>query len=144
MTAHSPLSGMTRAVVVGCAVLGLVVAMPTAALAIFTASASAGGLAASSATLNPVTGLASTTGCVGKAPFVNLTWTPTTSGYATGYTVLRTSGATTTTVATLSTAATTYRDSTVATGTSYSYTVRVTYRSWTANATTTRATQNRC
>jgi hypothetical protein len=116
------------AAVVVCSVAGTA----TAAYAMF----SSGGSAiqpVSTQTLQPPTSLASTltsTCNKNKTQQVTVTWTASTSAFATGYTIQRDS----TIVATVSAATTSWIDNTVAHTTAYTYTVLATYKQWSSGA----------
>jgi 1-aminocyclopropane-1-carboxylate deaminase/D-cysteine desulfhydrase-like pyridoxal-dependent ACC family enzyme len=116
------------AVVVVCSVG----ATATAAYAMFSSSGSAIE-AISTQTLQPPTSVAAalTSLCnKNKTQQVTVTWTASTSAFATGYTIQRNS----TTVATVSAATTSWIDNTVAHSTAYTYTVLATYKSWSSGA----------
>ena len=82
---------MRRRIVVAAvvAVAALVGAGVGATQALFTDVPPVGGNSFSSATLQPPTGLAATAGCQFLAPRITLTWTATTSAFADGYDVYR-------------------------------------------------------
>lgn len=88
----------------------------------------------SSATLAPPTGLSATASCslLIVGPQVALGWTATTSTYATGYTVERStaSGGPYTVLASLGASTTSYTDTSTSAGTTYWYVVVATYQSW--------------
>jgi hypothetical protein len=110
------------------AVVCLVGGTATAAYATFTSSGSAIE-AISTQTLQPPTGVAATltSQCnKNKTQQVTVTWTASTSAFATGYTIQRNSA----TVATVSAATASWIDNTVAHSTAYTYTVLATYNSW--------------
>lgn len=111
--------------------------LTTVALASFTAAATASG-DVSTAVLNPPTTLAASGGTCQADQYdsIVLTWTATTSGWAEGYEVLRsTDGATYTVIATLAGASTeSYTDSPLAFSTTYWYRVRAVKHAWTSQA----------
>jgi hypothetical protein len=120
---------------------GLVlVATPAVATLGDSATASA---AFTTTSLAAPTGLTATAGCVGLAtPKVTLSWTATTSTYATGYDVYRAVGAGASTLLTSVSPRTTvtYVDTAVSLLTSYTYTVKTRYASWTKASGTASAT----
>lgn len=65
-----------------------------------------------------------------KAQQVTVTWTASTSAFATGYTIQRNGS----TVATVSATTTSWVDNTVAHATAYTYTVLATYQQWSSGA----------
>lgn len=93
-------------------------------------------MSVSTASLAAPTGLAAATGCVLLAPNVTLTWTATSSTYASGYRVYRRTA--TGSFAQIGTAtgasATSYADSTVVGGQSYVYVIHAYYENWTAGS----------
>jgi len=104
----------------------------TAAYAMFDSSGSAV-QPVSTQTLQLPTGVGATltSQCkASKAQQVTVTWTASTSAFATGYTIQRNS----TTVATVSAATTSWIDNTVAHSTAYTYTVLATYQQWSSGA----------
>ena len=119
------------------AVVGTVAVMllaPQSALGLFTSSRTVGGNTISTNTLAPPTGL----GASPSGSAIVLTWTATTSMFAAGYDILRstTSGGPYSMIGQVAPrAAVTYTDSTVAAGTTYYYVVRATYQSWTSTNT---------
>lgn len=95
--------------------------------------------------LSAPTGLSASGGCSGglpKLPRVTLSWTATTTPFATGYDVYRGIGAgSQTLLTTLSPrTVTSYVDSAVLVATSYSYSVRTRYLSWSKASSTASAT----
>jgi hypothetical protein len=102
----------------------------------------------SSATLQPVSGLSVTTGCalVLLGPEADLSWTATPSTFAAGYTVERWRGSTledTTTVTPRTTTSLTQTG--LATGTTYTWRLRASYRAWTSTAVSvTKSTPGLC
>jgi hypothetical protein len=91
------------------------------------------------------TGLTATAGCtatIPKLPKVTLSWTATTSAFATGYDVYRAVGiGPSTFLATVTPRTTvTYVDSAVLVATSYTYTVKTRYAAWTKASSTASAT----
>ena len=103
-----------------------------AAYAAFTASVSAA-QSVSTQTLQPPTNVVATltSQCkANKAQQVTVTWTGSASAFATGYTVQRDG----TTIATVSSATTSYIDNAVAHTTQYIYTVLATYQQWSSGA----------
>lgn len=124
-----------RAATVAAAVVVLLVALSPGALAGWTARTDPAALPVSTATLAPPTGLAAANGCLLTVPSVPLSWTATTSSFATGYRVLRRTSteATFTQLASVTGRSTTsYTDSTVVGGTTYVYAVQAVYAGWTA------------
>ena len=94
-------------------------------------------------TLAAPTGLTATAGCVGLAAAkVTLAWTATTSAFATGYDVYRAVGAGASTYLTSVSPRTTvsYVDTAVSLLTSYTYTVRTRFASWSTASGTASAT----
>jgi hypothetical protein len=107
----------------------------TAAYATFVSSPSAT-QAISTQTLQPPTGASAalTSQCKStKTQQVTVTWTATTSAFATGYTITR-SPAFASSV-TVSAATTSWVDNTVAHSTAYTYTVLATYQQWSSGVT---------
>lgn len=105
-----------------------------------TASAS---MSVGTTSLAPPTGVTATASCVGtllKTPRVTVRWTASASPYATGYAITRLTAGSYVQIATVAAGATSYVDATVTTGTSYSYQVRTTYRSWYAASATASST----
>ena len=106
----------------------IVAVTATAAYATFSSSGSAI-QAISTQTLQPPTspGAALTSQCnKNKTQQVTVTWTGSSSAFATGYTIQRNSTA----VATVSAGTRSWVDNTVAHSTAYTYTVLATYQSW--------------
>jgi hypothetical protein len=129
---------ISRAAFLAAVATGLVfVSIATAA---FQSSSSAGPMAVSSATLAPPTGTSATQiNCRNNKPVqISVSWTATTSAFATGYTVRRatTSGGPYTTIGTTPIGTTSYTDldPTLAYTTSYYYVVQATYQSWTGTS----------
>ncbi|HTN80682.1 MAG TPA: hypothetical protein VMK16_13470 [Acidimicrobiales bacterium] len=116
------------------ALLGTVAAVilaPQSALGLFTSSRTVGANAFSTSTLASPTGL----GASGSGNAIALTWTATTSTFASGYDILRstTSGGPYSVVGQVTPRTTiTYTDSAVTAGTTYFYVIRATYQSWTS------------
>ncbi|HMK11254.1 MAG TPA: hypothetical protein VK461_06715, partial [Acidimicrobiales bacterium] len=111
--------------------IAVMVLAPQSALGLLTSSRSVGANAISTSTLAPATGLSAS----GSGNAVVLTWTATTSTFATGYDILRstTSGGPYSTVGQVTSRTTvTYTDSAVIASTTYYYVVRATYQSWTS------------
>jgi cellulose 1,4-beta-cellobiosidase len=106
----------------------------------FTSPASAGPISIATATLQPPTGATATqTNCRNNKPVqITVNWTATTSAFATGYTIQRstTSGGPYNTIGTLPSGTTTYTDTdpTLAYTTTYDYIVQATYQAWTATS----------
>jgi hypothetical protein len=112
----------------------LVAAVGAPALASYGDSATAASTLRTTQLAAP-TGLTATGGCssgLPKLPRVTLSWTATTSSFATGYDVYRAvGGGTQTLLTTLSPrTVTSYVDSAVLVATSYTYSVRTRYASW--------------
>jgi len=111
------------------------------ALAGFTASAGAGPMSVSSATLAPPTGVsAAQLNCRKNRPVrIGINWTKTVSAFATGVAVERTTtgGGPYTTIATLGKNRVTYTDAdpALAYSTTYYYVVQSTYLNWTGDST---------
>jgi hypothetical protein len=91
----------------------------------------------STTTLAAPTGLSATRGCTLTVRHASLSWTATTSSWATGYVVWRKAGnGAFTQLATVpSRLTTTYLDLGLAASTAYTYYVTTTYQSWTAAST---------
>jgi hypothetical protein len=124
---------MRRAVIGG--VAGVLL-LATPALSSFLDSATAAGTNSTSQLAAP-TGLSATAGCttgIPKLPKVTLTWTATTTTFATGYDIYRAVGAGPSTLLTTISPRTTvsYVDNAVALLTSYTYVVKTRYALWTA------------
>lgn len=87
-------------------------------------------------TLQPVTGLAAADGCLLTIRDITLTWTPTSSTYATGYEVYRKVGAGAFALhATVpGRLVSTYVDTPLSASTTYTYYVRTLYASWTKDS----------
>lgn len=113
------------------------------ALAVFTHTATGGPLTLVTATLAPAKGLtASQVNCrLNKNPEIEVSWTATSSTYASTYTVERAtlSAGPYTAVASVPSSETSYTDKsgTLASSTTYYYRVSAVYRSWNATSTTT-------
>lgn len=125
------------------AVVVLVVVLAAAAPAIATMGDSA--TSASTVTTSSLaapTALTATAGCNGLLPKVTLGWTATATTYATGYDVYRAVGAGPSTLLASVSPRTTvsYVDTAVAVLTSYTYTVRTRFQSWTKASSTASAT----
>ena len=93
--------------------------------------------------LAPPTSVSATPGCAGTLnPRITLTWTATTSTFATGYIIRRRLiGGIYATVATVSgRTTTTYTNSGLLGNTTYQYIVQAAYESWTADSTAVSAT----
>ncbi|HUR51534.1 MAG TPA: hypothetical protein VMZ11_05375 [Mycobacteriales bacterium] len=118
-----------RRAAVGAVALVLAVAAP--ALGSFRDTAKAASTLATTQLAAP-TGLTAVAGCNLVVPKVTLSWTATTTTFATGYDVYRGVGAgTQTLLTTLSPrTVTSYVDNTVALLTSYTYSVRTRFASW--------------
>jgi hypothetical protein len=129
-------------------------ALITASLAgaSFTSAATGGPIRISTATLQPPTGTTATqTNCNNNKPVqITISWTATTSAFAAGYSIQRstTSGGPYSTIGTTPIATTTYIDNnpTLAYTTTYYYVVQATYQSWTAtsNLATVTTLNNKC
>jgi hypothetical protein len=132
-------ASVSSAVVAVCVCVALV--LTPVALAVFTDPASGGPFTVSSATLSPATKLAvAQPNCrSGKGVELGLTWTATSSSYATSYAVERATSASGpfTLVASLPSTQAAYTDSSgsLAYSTTYYYRVSAVYRSWTAAST---------
>lgn len=102
----------------------------------------AAGLPVSSGSLSPATGVTATVTGTVAAPTVTLTWTPTTTTYASGYRIQRSTGAAVPNqIATVtSQPASSYLDSTVTGSTTYTYYLTAYVSSWTANSATVSLT----
>ena len=137
--ANLPEAGNHRPLVV---VVAALVALWSSSLALagFTASAGAGPMSVSSATLAPPTGVsASQLNCRRNRPVrIGINWTKTVSAFATGVAVERatTSGGPYTTIATLGKNKVTYTDAdpALAYSTTYYYVVQSTYLNWTGDS----------
>jgi hypothetical protein len=111
------------------------------ALAVFTHTAMGGPLTVASSTLSPATGVnAGQVNCRNnKTPEIEVTWSPTSSSYATSYTVERAtaSGGPYTSVDSVEIGKLSYIDSSgsLAYSTTYYYRVRVVYHSWSTTST---------
>lgn len=123
---------------------GVAVFTAVPAWAGFTDATAAAAMAVSSATLAAPTGVSATASCVGtivKTPRITLNWTASSSSYATGYAIMRLSGAAYVQIGTVTGRTTTsYADDTVALATTYTYKVRTTYNSWYADSASASAT----
>jgi hypothetical protein len=129
-----------RRLVVGATAAGLVTALAGAATAGFTARSSSASLPVRAAVLQPATGLQAAAGCSLLTARAVLTWTATPSTYATGYRVLRRTGATGAFVPVAELTGrttTTFTDAPLVVATSYAYRVDAVYRGWSATGTTT-------
>jgi hypothetical protein len=128
-----------RLLVLGAAV-ALALASASAALATFSSSAAGGPMGLSSATLAaPTSPSAAQVNCQKNKPVqISVSWTATSSGFATGYAIRRatTSGGPYSTVASVAISATSYTDASasLAYSTTYYYVVEATYQSWTADS----------
>lgn len=115
----------------GCALVA--VAAPVSAAWLNSATASS---TWSTSSLAAPTGLTATQSCLLTVRSITLAWTPSTSAYATGYTVYRKAGggsfAAVATLAGRTTAS--WVDEPLASSTTYTYAVRTTYQSWTASS----------
>ncbi|HET7309873.1 MAG TPA: hypothetical protein VFJ17_00945 [Mycobacteriales bacterium] len=139
-----------RAVPLGVAVLGLAAALTGAlqagglAWAVETSTVTAS-LPAATATLQPPTSPSATVSCQNKAKgHILVSWTPTVSAFASGYTVTRSGGAAFTPVQ-LNAATTSYDDISVSGSTTYTYSVIATYQNWASTpAAVTATTAARC
>lgn len=125
--------------------LGTWMLLATVALAAFTTAVMSAG-DVSTAVLNPPTGLTAAGGTCQADQYdsIVLTWTATSSGWAEGYEVLRsTDGTTYSVIATLAGVATeSYTDSPLAFSTTYWYRVRAIKHAWTSDpAETSRTTR---
>jgi hypothetical protein len=132
---------MRRAVV---GALLLVVAVGGPALGSFADSATAASTLRTTQLAAP-TGLSATGGCstgIPKLPRVTLSWTATTSTFATGYDVYRAVGGGTQTLLTTLSPRTvaSYVDSAVIVATSYTYSVRTRYALWSKASSNASAT----
>lgn len=135
---------MRRATVLGALALLVAVGAPT--LASYADSAIARSTLSTTQLAAP-TGLSATPGCNGLSAKVTLSWTATSSTYATGYDVYRAVGAgSSTLLASVSgRTTTTYTDTSVSLLTSYTYVVRARYQSWSkASSSASATTANLC
>jgi hypothetical protein len=118
------------------ALLALLGANVATTAALFTDAPGVGSNALSTATLQPPTGLSATAGCQLLAPKMTLSWTATTSLFADGYDVYRstTSGGPYTLITHVSGRTTvTYTDTSgLSTNTTYYYILKSTASSWTS------------
>jgi hypothetical protein len=120
---------------------GAMLAGAHVALAVFNDPAPGGPLTLITATLSPAKGVAATqVNCrLNKSPEIEMTWTATSSTYATSYTVERAtaSAGPYTSVASVTIGKTSYTDTsgTLASSTTYYYRVAAVYRSWSASST---------
>ena len=133
-----------RRLTVAAAMGVLVLASPALALYLDSATATAG---FTTTQLAPPTAVGATGGCSGTSPKVTVTWTATTTTFATGYDVYRAVGVGPSTYLTTVTPRTTvaYVDTAVLLLTSYTYTVKTRYASWsTASATASATTPLLC
>jgi hypothetical protein len=122
----------------------LVVGVCGPALGSFADSATAASTVTTTSLAAP-TGLSATGGCstgIPKLPRVTLSWTATTSTFATGYDVYRglTAGSQTLLTSISPRTLTSYVDSTAVLGTTYSYSVRTRYASWSKASSNASAT----
>jgi hypothetical protein len=112
-----------------------------AALAVFSATAVGGPLTVATSTLSPAKSVVPTQlSChVGKAPEIAVTWSATSSSYATSYTVERATATVGpyTALGSVAVGKTSYTDSSGSLGysTTYYYRVTAVYRSWSATST---------
>jgi len=119
-----------------------VVAVASPALASYADSATASATFTTTSLAAP-TGLSATGGCAGTlAPKVTLAWTATTSTFATGYDIYRQIGAGAPSLLTSVSPRTVvgYTDTAVSILTSYTYTVRTGFQSWTKTSSAASAT----
>jgi hypothetical protein len=120
--------------------LAAILALAPAALAVFTHTATGGPLQVATSKLEPATeSAAKQINCNGfENPEIEVTWSATSSTYATAYTVERAtaSAGPYTSLASVPVAKTAYTDqsSTLANSTTYYYRVSATYRSWSATS----------
>ena len=124
------------------AVVAGVLAAASPALATYLDSATATATFTTTSLAAP-TGVGAVGGCAGTlAPKVTLTWTATTSTFATGYDIYRAVGAGGSVYLTTVTPRTTvtYVDTAVSLVTSYTYTLKTKYQSWTKASSTASAT----
>lgn len=134
MTLRRDLARTTAALLAGVAVFSAVPAFAGFSDATTTASmgVTSGVLAAPTAP----TAVASCVGTVVKSPRVTVSWTATSSTYATGYAILRLTAGSYVQIGTVSGRTTTsYADNTVLLATTYTYKVRATYQNWFAQTT---------
>jgi hypothetical protein len=123
-----------------------ILALAPAALAVFTHTASGGPLQVATSKLAPPTAITATQiNCKGlENPEIEVTWSATSSTYATAYTVERAtaSAGPYTSLASMPFAQTAYADqsSALANSTTYYYRVSATYRSWSATSAVTSLT----
>jgi hypothetical protein len=129
---------MRRAVVLAL-VAAVVVATP--ALATFGDSATAA-VGSTTTQLAAPTGVTATAGCNGVVPKVTVTWTATTTTFATGYDIYRAVGGGASTLLTSVSGRTTvsYVNTGLSLLTTYTYTVKTRYASWSKASTTASAT----
>lgn len=106
------------------------------ALAGFSDTTAGAGLLISTGRLAGPASLTGSTSCVLLQPQVDLTWSQTTSGYATGYSVMRRTGALPfTQIASIAgIGTTTHTDTTTTINTTYEYEVRAVYAQWTGSS----------
>lgn len=118
-----------------------VVALATPALATYLDSANAAAAFTTSQLAAP-TGVAAAGSCSGGLPRVTVTWTATTTAFATGYDVYRAVGLGPSTYLTTVTPRTkvSYIDTAVGLLTSYTYTLKTRYVSWSKASSTASAT----
>jgi hypothetical protein len=111
------------------------------ALAVFTHTATGGPLTVATATLSPPTGVSATqVNCrINKNPEIEVSWTATSSTWASTYTVERATASTGpyTSVASVAIGKTSYTDKSASLGysTTYYYRVAAVYQSWSATST---------
>ena len=117
-------------------VLALLGANVTSTAALFTDAPGVGSNSVSTATLQPPTGLTATAGCQLLAPKITLSWTATTSAYADGYDVYRSTtngGPYTLRAHVTGRTSVTYTDNSgLNTNTTYYYVLQSTASSWTS------------
>lgn len=126
---------MRRALVLGAVAAGILAAV-VPAVAFFSQTRTLGANTFSTATLQPPTGLGATTACAGtKTAKITLDWTATTSTFAEGYSVYRSTanGGPYAEVASVTGRnTTTYTDSPLDTKTTYYYVLQSTAGDWTS------------
>ena len=122
-----------RAATFATALLAAITSAATVAWATETSTAHAS-LAASTAVLAPPTAVSATANCPNaKKGFVTVSWTASTSGASTGYSLTRATGTgAPVTIATLTATTTSYDDPTVTGSSTYTYAVVATYLNWTS------------
>ncbi len=131
MTRRRDLARSAAVLLVSIAVLSA-----TPAQAVFNDVTASPAISVSSALLAPPTGLAAANGCVLTIPRVVLTWTATTSTFATGYQIYRKIGVGAfLPLATVSgRTTTTYTDTPVLVATTYTYYVAASIQGWSADS----------